>query len=134
MPRHIKVGSAAPSPRTARYSHAVEFNGLLHITGQLPIDPAQPDAPLPGTIGEQAELVFRNLLIIAEASGFNLSNCVFARIYLKNFEQDYADFNAVYDRYFPDDDRLPARTTVGISMLGRNALVEVDLVVGQPKP
>ncbi|CDX51050.1 putative translation initiation inhibitor, yjgF family [Mesorhizobium plurifarium] len=133
MPRYIKVESAAPSPRTARYSHAVEFNGLLHITGQLPIDPKQPDAALPATIGEQADLVFLNLSIIAEESGFSLSNCVFARIYLRNFEQDYAGFNAVYDRYFPDADRLPARTTVGVAMLGRNALVEVDLLVGQPR-
>ncbi|MET3595283.1 reactive intermediate/imine deaminase [Mesorhizobium shonense] len=131
MPRYIKVESAAPSPRTARYSHAVEFNGLLHITGQLPIGPTQPDAALPGTIGEEADLVFLNLSIIAEESGFSLSNCIFARIYLRNFEQDYAGFNAVYDRYFPDADRLPARTTVGVAMLGRNALVEVDLVVGQ---
>jgi 2-iminobutanoate/2-iminopropanoate deaminase len=131
MPRYISAERAAPSPKSARYSHAVEAGGLLYVTGQLPIDPALPDSPLPSSIEEQAELAFLNLSIIAEQSGYDLSNTVFVRIYLKEFERDFARFNTVYDRHFSDDARLPARTTVGVAKLGRNALVEVDLVIGQ---
>lgn len=130
MPNYIKVGTAAPSPKTARYSHAVEHNGVLYVTGQLPVDPGKPDAPPPASITEQAELVFLNLSIIVREAGYQMSDTLFARIFLREFKRDFADFNAVYDRYFPDDDRLPARTTVGVATLGRDALIEIDLVVG----
>lgn len=128
--RHI-VANAAPPPKTARYAHAVEAGGLLHVTGQLPIDPDQPDAPLPASIEAQTELVFRNLLRILDAAGYRLEDTVFARIYLTHFARDYAGLNAVYHRYFGEDAHLPARTTVGVAALGRNALVEIDLVVAK---
>ena len=129
MPRYITSTRAAPSPKSARYSHAVVAGELLHVTGQLPVNPEKPDAPLPADIAEQAEIVFANLRIITEDAGFSLGNTVFVRIYLRNFERDYTGFNTVYDRHFPDDARLPARTTVGVAALGRGALVEVDIVV-----
>ncbi|MFC5069927.1 RidA family protein [Flaviflagellibacter deserti] len=129
MPRYIKVAGAAPSPKTVRYSHAVEAGGLLHVTGQLPIDPDNPDAPLPTSIEEQTELAFRNLDLIVEAAGYSLSNTAFVRIFLTEFDRDFAGMNSVYHRYFNDDARMPGRTTVGVAKLGRNALVEIDLVV-----
>ncbi|MGV3549251.1 RidA family protein [Rhizobium sp.] len=131
MPRYIKVASAAPSPHSARYSHAVEANGFLFITGQLPVDPADPDAPLPSTIRAQADVVFRNLILIAEASGYSLSDTVFARIYLSHFDEDYEGFNQVYHWHFDDDARMPGRTTVGVATLGRNARVEIDLTLAR---
>lgn len=133
MTRYIKVDAAAPSPRTARYSHAVEAAGLLFITGQLPVDPGDPGAPLPLTISAQADLVFRNLVLIAEAAGYRLADTVFARIYLTHFEEDYETFNEVYHWHFSDDARLPGRTTVGVAKLGRNARVEVDLTLAKPR-
>lgn len=129
MTRHIKVDAAAPSPKTARYSHAVEAGGLLFITGQLPIDPDNPEAPLPLSIGAQTELVFRNLILIAEASGYTLADTVFARIYLSHFNEDYEGLNAVFHRHFHDPDRLPGRTTVGVAKLGRDARVEIELIL-----
>ena len=131
MTRYISVDNAAPPPETARYSHAVEAGGFLFVTGQLPVDPDRPDAPLPETIEEQAELVFRNLAIIAEASGYTLSDAIFARIYLSEFDRDYAGLNAVYHRYFPSPRNLPGRTTVGVARLGRDALVEIDLTLAR---
>jgi reactive intermediate/imine deaminase len=131
MTRYIKVDMAAPSPRTARYSHAVEAGGLLFITGQLPVDPEDPGAPVPLTIGAQAELVFRNLILIAEASGYTLSDTVFARIYLTHFDEDYEALNEVFHRHFSDNERLPGRTTVGVAKLGRNARVEIDLTLAK---
>lgn len=129
MPRYHHVGAAAPSPRSARYSHAVEANGLLFVTGQLPVDPRNPEADPPETIEEQAQLVFDNLALIAVETGFDLANTVFARIYLTEFDADYQGFNSVYDTVFTVGDRLPARTTVGVARLGRSARVEVDLII-----
>ena len=131
MTRYIRVSDAAPSPKTARYSHAVEAGGLLHVTGQLPVDPGDPEAPPPPTIEAQTELVFRNLRIIVEACGYALSEAVFARIYLADFARDYTGMNTVFHRHFDDDEAMPGRTTVGVAKLGRGALVEIDLILGR---
>lgn len=129
MPRYIKAAAAAPPPKSAHFSHAVEAGGMLYITGQLPIDPDNPDAPPPAALEEQAELVFRNLILVAEAAGYRLSNTVFSRIYLTQLERDFVAFNSVYHRHFSDMARLPARTTVGVARLGRGALVEIELII-----
>lgn len=131
MTRYIKVARAAPAPRTARYSHAVETGGLLFITGQLPVDPEDPGAPVPLTIAAQADLVFRNLILIAEDAGYRLADTVFARIYLTHFDEDYEALNEVFHWHFGDPDRLPARTTIGVARLGRNARVEIDLTLAR---
>lgn len=128
-PRRIFVPDAAPPPETARYAHAVEFGDTLHITGQLPVDPDDPDGTLPPSIEEQTDIVFLNLNRILDAAGYRLENTIFARIYLANFDRDYAGLNQVYHRYFHNRDHLPARTTVGVATLGRGALLEIDLIV-----
>ena len=133
MNRYIHCATAAPSPKTARYSHAVESGGLLFVTGQLPVDPDAPEAPLPPTIEPQTVLVFENLRRICAAAGYRLEDTVFARVYLRDFQRDYVGFNAVYHRHFADDGAMPGRTTVGVAALGRDALVEVDLVIGASK-
>ncbi len=130
-PRRFFVSDAAPPPPTARYAHAVEFGGLLHVTGQLPVDPDAPEAPLPKTIGQQTELVFKNLHRIADAANYHLENTVFVRIYLLDFDRDYVGFNTVYHRHFDNNLSLPGRTTVGVAKLGRGALVEIDLVIAK---
>lgn len=126
---HHRVPDAAPSPATARYSHAVTAGGFLYVTGQLPVHPDQPDAPLPDGIEAQTELCFLNFERILTHAGFGFADTVFARIFLRDFEHDYAGLNRVFHRYYADDDILPARTTVGVAHLGRNALVEIDLVL-----
>jgi reactive intermediate/imine deaminase len=123
------VPDAAPPPVSSRYSHAVEADGWLYITGQLPVNPQAPDAPLPDDITTQAEFSFDNLQRIVRAAGYRLSDTVFARIYLRDFDADFAAFNRVYARHFTDESRLPARTTVGVTRLGRDARVEIDLVL-----
>jgi 2-iminobutanoate/2-iminopropanoate deaminase len=129
--RYITVPNAAPPPKTARYSHAVEANGFLFVTGQLPIDPANPDAALPAGIEAQTEMAFRNLELIVAAAGYDLDNTVFARIYLTDFDRDYPGMNEVYRRHYGNGERMPGRTTVGVTRLARGALVEIDLVVAR---
>ncbi|MDG1457516.1 MAG: RidA family protein [Pseudoprimorskyibacter sp.] len=118
--------SHGPRP-VAPFSHAVEADGWVILTGQMPTDPAAPDAPLPTGIEAQTHQVMQNLKLILNGLGLDLSHVVQCRAYLTEFEHDYAAFNTTYKSYFPAD-RLPARTTVGVTALAVGALVEIDCV------
>ncbi len=122
---------SAPRP-VAPFSHAVESDGWVMLTGQMPTDPAAPDAPLPEGIAAQTRAVMRNLEIVLKGVGLDLSHVLQCRAYLTAFERDYAAFNATYKKFFPAD-RLPARTTVGVTALAVGALVEVDCVARRPE-
>lgn len=127
--KHLNAPDAAPAPPTAKYNHAVEAGGTLYVTGQLPADPDNLEAPLPPDIEAQTHLVFKNLIRIVDYAGYRLADTAFARVYLTEFKRDYPGMNKVYGEYFPDDARLPGRTTVGVTALARDALVEIDLIV-----
>lgn len=127
--KHLNAPDAAPAPPGASYSHAVQAGPFLYVTGQLPVDPDDLAAPLPADIEAQTRMVFKNLERIVAHAGYSLADTVFARVYLTEFKRDYPGFNRVYQSYFPDDARLPGRTTVGVTGLARDALVEVDLVL-----
>jgi reactive intermediate/imine deaminase len=129
MIKRHRVSAAPPPPVGVKYHHATEADGWLYVTGQLPADPGSPSASFPDGITAQAEQTFQNLETIVEGAGFTLSDTVFVRIFLTHFERDFDGFNAVYHRYFADDEHVPSRTTVGVAKLGRHALVEVDLVL-----
>ena len=126
--RHL-VPSAPPPPRGVVYHHATEADGWLYVTGQLPVDPNAPEAPFAPGIDAQAARTFANLVAIVEAAGYALTDAVFVRVYLAEFDRDYDAFNRVYLRFFSDAEAAPSRTTVGVARLGRGALVEVDLVL-----
>ncbi|BCP54031.1 reactive intermediate/imine deaminase [Kaistia sp. 32K] len=125
---HHVVPNASPPPPSSLYSHAVQADGWLHVTGQLPTDPDDPAAPLREGIEAQSELCFENIRRILDHAGYRLDDTVFIRIFLKEFDRDFAAFNRIYARHFPQDQLLPSRTTVGVAALGRGALVEIDLV------
>jgi 2-iminobutanoate/2-iminopropanoate deaminase len=129
MIRRHHVAAAPPPPAGVKYHHATEANGWLYVTGQLPTDPRAPSAPFSTGIAAQSEQTFKNLKTIVEAAGFAFSDTVFVRIYLTHFERDFDGFNVVYHRYFADDEHVPSRTTIGVAKLGRDALVEADLVL-----
>ncbi|WP_092423693.1 RidA family protein [Devosia crocina] len=118
--------SAGPRP-VAPFSHAVEAGGFVFITGQMPTDPANPDAPLPEGIEAQTRRVVDNLQIVLGGVGLTLDHVTMARIYLTQFERDYAALNSLWPSFFPSG-KLPARTTVGVTALAVGALVEIDLV------
>lgn len=123
--------SDGPRP-VAPFSHAVETNGWVLLTGQMPTDPDAPDAPLPDGIEAQTRRVMENLEIILKGVGMDLSHVVQSRCYLTEFERDYASFNDTYQSYFPSD-RRPARTTIGVTALAVGALVEIDMVARRPE-
>ena len=116
----------APRP-VAPYSHVVERDGWLFVTGQLATDPVDDALPLPDGIEAQTHKVMDNLQRALRGAGANLADVVCVRIYLTRFEQDYAAMNALYADYFPAD-RLPARTTVGVTGLARGGIIEIDLI------
>jgi reactive intermediate/imine deaminase len=122
--------SRGPRP-VAPFSHAVEADGWVLLTGQMPTDPAAPDAPLPEGVEAQTRRVMENLALILDGLGLDLSHVVQMRAYLTAFERDYAAFNDTYQSYFPAD-RRPARTTIGVTALAVGALVEIDCVAKRP--
>jgi len=116
----------APKP-VAPYSHAVEADGFVFVTGQLATDPDDDALPVPAGIEAQTRKVMDNLNRVLEGVGLAFANVVCVRIFLTAFERDYAAMNAIYATYF-DPNRLPARTTVGVTHLARGGIVEIDLV------
>lgn len=129
MPRFLMI-SGAPAP-VGPFSHAAEADGWVFLTGQMPTDPADDAAPLPAGIEAQTRRVMDNLILVLAGAGLGLEHVVSVRAYLTHFERDYAPMNRVYRAYFPDD-RLPARTCIGVTGLARDALVEIDFVARRP--
>jgi len=129
LPIHHVI-AAGPRP-VAPFSHAVEADGFVFVTGQMPTDPAAPDAPLPAGIEAQTRRVFDNLRIVLGGVGLGLEHVVMARIYLTEFNRDYAALNALWPSFWAAE-QLPARTTVGVTALAVGALVEIDLVARRP--
>jgi len=121
---HFFERAAVP---VAPFSHAVECDGWVQLTGQMPTDPGDDTAPLPEGIEAQTRRVMDNLIIVLNELGLDLSHVLSCRIFLTEFKRDYEAMNAVYKSYFPPD-RLPARTTIGVTGLARDALVEIDMI------
>lgn len=121
--------AGGPKP-VAPFSHAVETDGFVFVTGQMP---DTPDAPgqLPDGIVAQTRAVMENLRRVLTGLGLGFEHVAMARIYLTHFKQDYAAMNETYRSYFAEG-RLPARTCVGVTGLAYDALVEIDLVCRRP--
>ena len=121
---HMISGGARP---VAPYSHAVEADGWVFLTGQIPNHPEDDARPFAPDIEDQTRRVMDNLLIVLEGVGLDIRHVVAARVFLTDFEEDYERMNAVYLSYFAPD-RLPARTCIGVTALARSARVEIDFI------
>lgn len=120
----------APAP-VAPFSHAVESDGFVFITGQMPTHPDDDSKPLPDGVEAQTRRVMDNLIIVLEGLELGLEHVLQVRAYLTRFDRDYAEMNEIYASYFPQD-RRPARTCVGVTGLARGALVEIDMLARRP--
>lgn len=129
LPIHHMVG-AAPQP-VAPFSHAVEADGWVFVTGQMPTFPNDPEAPLPEGIEAQTVRVMENLKLVLAGLELGLENVTFVRVYLTKFKRDYQAMNDTYRSFFAEG-KLPGRTCVGVSGLAVDALVEIDLVARRP--
>ncbi|MBV9522014.1 MAG: RidA family protein [Alphaproteobacteria bacterium] len=124
--RIFHIIAAAPTP-VAPFSHAVEIDGWLFVTGQMPTWPGEDHRPLPEGVVAQTRRVMENLILVLSGAGYGLGDVVSVRVYLADFARDYAAMNAAYQQYFAPG-RLPARTCIGVTGLAREALVEIDLI------
>jgi reactive intermediate/imine deaminase len=118
--------NGAPDP-VAPFSHAVEADGWVFVTGQMPFAGTSIDEPYPEGIEAQTHQVMKNLQTVLQGIGLTLANVLQVRVYLTRFEQDYAAMNAAYASWFPAG-RRPARTCVGVNGLAKGALIEIDMV------
>lgn len=114
----------APKPKGS-YSQAVIHDGLLYISGQVPVD-SMTGLLVRGTIEEETETVMNNIKIIVEEAGADMTDVLKVTCYLADME-DFARFNSVYERYFPVDP--PARTTFQAAKLPMDVQVEMDAIV-----
>ena len=124
---HFHMVGTAPFP-VAPYSHAAEAEGWVFVTGQLPIDAAAPEAPLPEGIEAQTRKTMENLREVLASLDLDFDRVAMARVFLTHFKEDYEAMNRVYAEYF-EETRRPARTCIGVTGLARDARVEIDLVV-----
>jgi 2-iminobutanoate/2-iminopropanoate deaminase len=120
----------APKP-VAPYSHAVEAGGFVFVTGQLATDPGDDSLAIPLGIEAQTHKVMDNLIRVLRGCGLTLANVVCLRIFLTDFNGDYAKMNEIYATYFAADKR-PARTTVGVTALARGGIIEIDMIAIRP--
>ena len=111
------------------YSQAIQFSGLLFVSGQIAIDP-KTDEFVEGGMEEQTEQVLKNLTAIIEEAGMKLKDVLKCSCFIKNMD-DFVAFNKIYDNYFGANP--PARETVEVARLPKDALVEVSAICGVAK-
>jgi 2-iminobutanoate/2-iminopropanoate deaminase len=107
------------------YSQAIRANGFVFLSGQIPFDPATGQL-VTGDVTAQTTRVLDNVKAIAEAAGSSLDKAVKATVFLKDMN-DFAAMNEVYGKYFAHNP--PARSTVEVARLPRDARVEIELIV-----
>lgn len=106
------------------YAQAIAANGLVYTAGQIPLDPKTGNL-IEGEIKEQTRQVLENLKAVLEAAGSSMNKVIKATVFLKNIA-DFGAMNEIYAEYLGDT--KPARSTVAVAELPRNALIEIDLV------
>lgn len=123
MVKEMVYTSKAPSP-VGPYSQAVKVGCWLFVSGQLPIEP-ETGQLVDGDIKAQTRRALENIKAILEAAGYSLEDVVKVTVYLVNPEE-FQGFNEVYSEYFRDN--RPARTTVMVKALPKNARIEIDVI------
>jgi 2-iminobutanoate/2-iminopropanoate deaminase len=106
------------------YSQAVRVNGMVFLSGQIPLDPGSGEV-MTGGIQAQTERVLENIKGVLEAAGLTLSDVVKTTVFLKNMAE-FGQMNEVYARYFTADS--PARSTVEVARLPRDVQVEIEVI------
>jgi 2-iminobutanoate/2-iminopropanoate deaminase len=106
------------------YSQAIRANGLVFVSGQIPLDPATQQL-IEGDVPAQTGRILRNIKGILEAAGTSMDKVVKTTVFLKNMSE-FAAMNEVYGKYFSSNP--PARSTVEVSRLPKDVLVEIDVI------
>ena len=120
---HTEKAPAAIGP----YSQAIEVNGMIFASGQIPLDPATGNV-VEGGIKEQTRQALTNASAIMEAAGLSLSNVVKTTVFMADMA-DFADMNEVYAQFFSEP--FPARSAVAVKALPKGVLVEVECIAAR---
>ena len=124
----MKVVNTNKAPKAiGPYSQAIEANGLIITSGQLPIDPATGEFA-PGGIKEQTRQSLTNAKAILEEAGIGLGNEMNTTVFLSDMN-DFAAMNEVYAEFFSEP--FPARSAIAVKTLPKNALVEVECIAAK---
>jgi 2-iminobutanoate/2-iminopropanoate deaminase len=123
-----KVVSTKKAPGAiGPYSQAVEVNGTLYISGQVPLNPDTGE--LAGdTITEQTERVLKNIRFIVNAAGYSMKEIVKTTCMLQDMN-DFAEMNKAYEKFFPDDP--PARAAYEVARLPLNVKIEIEAIAAR---
>jgi 2-iminobutanoate/2-iminopropanoate deaminase len=109
------------------YSQAIQIGDFIYTSGQVALDPVTGQI-VPGGIAEQTTRVLENLKAVLEAAGTDLSHVVKTLVFLKDMN-DFAAMNAIYGSYIaPEGTIPPARSTVEVSRLPKDSLVEIEVI------
>lgn len=126
MEKKIINTSNAPAP-IGPYNQAIQFGGLLFVSGQIAINPASGNIEATDIIGETHQ-VMHNLKAILSEAGMDFSNIVKTTIFLSDMSL-FATVNEVYGKYFQSN--FPARETVAVKGLPKNVNVEISVIAGK---
>ena len=124
----MKVINTNKAPKAiGPYSQAIEANGLVITSGQLPIDPATGEFA-PGGIKEQTRQSLTNAKTILEEAGISMANVMKTTVFLSDMN-NFAAMNEVYAEFFSEP--FPARSAIAVKTLPKNALVEVECIAAK---
>jgi 2-iminobutanoate/2-iminopropanoate deaminase len=123
--KNVVITDRGPKP-IGPYSQAIKANGFVYLSGQVALDP-QSGELVGSDIRQQTERVLENIKGILEASGSNLHHVIKTTVFLKDMN-DFSAMNEVYARYFTA--APPARSTVQVSRLPKDSLVEIEVIAG----
>ncbi|MBQ2106975.1 MAG: RidA family protein [Lachnospiraceae bacterium] len=119
-----KVISTTNAPAAiGPYSQAIEANGFVFASGQIPVNPATGE--IPEGVEAQAEQVMINMKNLLEAAGTSLENVVKTSVFIQNMD-DFAAINAIYAKYFVNE--CPARACVEVAKLPKGVLIEMEAI------
>lgn len=120
------IASPAAPAAIGPYSQAVELNGTLFVSGQLPVNPL--DGSMPEGIEAQTRQSLDNVFAILKEAGLGADNVAKTCVLLQDIK-DFGAMNAIYAEYFPND--KPARICYQVAALPKGALVEIDAIAGK---
>ena len=122
-----EIQSTAAPAAIGPYSQAIEANGMVFASGQIPIDPSTGNI-VEGGIEQQTHQSLRNVKAVLEAAGTDLAHVVKTTVFLSSIT-DFANMNEVYAQYFSQP--FPARSAVAVKDLPKGALVEIEVVAAR---
>lgn len=119
-----KALNAPTAATVGPYSHAIDADGLVYLSGQTPIDPSSGLLVI-GDITAHVEQCFKNLFAVLKAGGLDEGDVIKVNVFLTDMA-DFKAMNAVYEKQFTKP--YPARTTIGVASLPLEAKIEIELI------